>query len=80
MLVLMNQDAYVVCKIFKKSGKGPKIGEQYGPLFMEKDWEDSFLSPPAEEGPPISYDDQEPGLRPIDHPDNNKDDSGVTLS
>ncbi|KAJ4779742.1 NAC domain-containing protein 82 [Rhynchospora pubera] len=34
------QDAYVICKIFKKSGMGPKIGEQYGAPFNEEDWED----------------------------------------
>ncbi|KAJ4747817.1 NAC domain-containing protein 82 [Rhynchospora pubera] len=33
------QDSFVVCKIFKKSGVGPKIGEQYGAPFNEKDWE-----------------------------------------
>lgn len=34
------QDAFVICKIFKKSGLGPKIGEQYGAPFNEEDWED----------------------------------------
>ncbi|XP_078168713.1 uncharacterized protein LOC144563174 [Carex rostrata] len=34
------QDAYVICKIFKKSGLGPKIAEQYGAPFNEEDWED----------------------------------------
>jgi hypothetical protein len=34
------QDAFVICKIFKKSGVGPKIGEQYGAPFNEEDWED----------------------------------------
>jgi hypothetical protein len=34
------QDAFVICKIFKKSGMGPKIGEQYGAPFNEEDWED----------------------------------------
>nr|AGV29475.1 putative NAC domain class transcription factor [Tamarix hispida] len=34
------QDAYVICKIFKKSGLGPKNGEQYGAPFREEDWED----------------------------------------
>ncbi|KAJ3707773.1 hypothetical protein LUZ61_011478 [Rhynchospora tenuis] len=33
------QDAFVICKIFKKSGVGPKIGEQYGAPFNEDDWE-----------------------------------------
>lgn len=34
------QDAFVICKIFEKSGMGPKIGEQYGAPFKEEDWED----------------------------------------
>nr|AIZ68168.1 NAC domain-containing protein 74-like isoform X1 [Albuca bracteata] len=34
------QDAYVLCKIFQKSGLGPKNGEQYGAPFNEDDWED----------------------------------------
>ncbi|KAJ8510059.1 hypothetical protein OPV22_000493 [Ensete ventricosum] len=34
------QDTYVLCKIFQKSGAGPKIGEQYGAPFNEEDWED----------------------------------------
>lgn len=40
LLLSAMQDAYVVCKIFKKSGLGPKIGEQYGAPFNEEDWED----------------------------------------
>ncbi|CAA7404529.1 unnamed protein product [Spirodela intermedia] len=35
------QDAYVLCKIFKKSGRGPKIGEQYGAPFDETEWDDT---------------------------------------
>ncbi|XP_042451333.1 NAC domain-containing protein 82-like isoform X1 [Zingiber officinale] len=34
------QDAYVLCKIFQKSGSGPKIGEQYGAPFNEEDYDD----------------------------------------
>ena len=33
------QDAYVLCKIFEKSGLGPRIGEQYGAPFDENEWE-----------------------------------------
>ena len=32
------QDAYLLCKILKKSGPGFKPGEQYGP-FVEEEWE-----------------------------------------
>lgn len=34
-----SKDEYVLCKIFKKSGLGPRIGEQYGAPFDEDDWE-----------------------------------------
>ncbi|KAF0895649.1 hypothetical protein E2562_013936 [Oryza meyeriana var. granulata] len=34
-------DACVLCKIFQKSGPGPKIGEQYGAPFNEEDWNET---------------------------------------
>lgn len=34
------QDAFVLCRIFRKSGSGPKNGEQYGAPFIEEEWED----------------------------------------
>uniref|UniRef100_A0A0D6QY54 NAC domain-containing protein n=1 Tax=Araucaria cunninghamii TaxID=56994 RepID=A0A0D6QY54_ARACU len=34
------QDSYVICKIFQKSGPGPKNGEQYGAPFREEDWDE----------------------------------------
>ncbi|GMH13291.1 hypothetical protein Nepgr_015132 [Nepenthes gracilis] len=34
------QDAFVLCRIFQKSGAGPKNGEQYGAPFVEEEWED----------------------------------------
>ncbi|OAY36082.1 NAC domain-containing protein 82 isoform X2 [Manihot esculenta] len=34
------QDAYVLCSIFKKDGRGPKNGAQYGAPFKEEDWDD----------------------------------------
>ncbi|KAA8546998.1 hypothetical protein F0562_003427 [Nyssa sinensis] len=36
------QDTYVLCKIFKKSGPGPKNGAQYGAPFNEEDWNDDL--------------------------------------
>ncbi|GAV64750.1 NAM domain-containing protein [Cephalotus follicularis] len=33
------QDAYVLCRVFQKSGTGPKNGEQYGAPFIEEEWE-----------------------------------------
>ncbi|KAL8477574.1 hypothetical protein ACS0TY_029752 [Phlomoides rotata] len=34
------QDTYVLCKVFKKDGMGPKNGAQYGAPFNEADWAD----------------------------------------
>ncbi|KAF3338723.1 NAC domain-containing protein 17 [Carex littledalei] len=41
-LALVNcvNDSYALYKLFKKSGSGPKNGEQYGAPFREEDWED----------------------------------------
>lgn len=33
------QDAYVICKVYKKSGVGPKNGEHHGAPFVEEEWE-----------------------------------------
>ncbi|KAL5560079.1 hypothetical protein UlMin_036290 [Ulmus minor] len=35
---------YALCKVFKKSGAGPKNGEQYGAPFIEEDWADDDCS------------------------------------
>ncbi|KAK4359844.1 hypothetical protein RND71_022073 [Anisodus tanguticus] len=40
------QDTCVLCKVFQKSGPGPKNGAQYGAPFKEEDWEDDKI--PAE--------------------------------
>ncbi|XP_068648441.1 NAC domain-containing protein 17-like [Aristolochia californica] len=34
------QDAYALYKVYRKSGPGPKNGEQYGATFREEDWSD----------------------------------------
>ncbi|KAK9158660.1 hypothetical protein Scep_005234 [Stephania cephalantha] len=34
------QDGVVLCRVFQKSGSGPKNGEQYGAPFVEEEWED----------------------------------------
>jgi hypothetical protein len=39
------QDAYVLARVFKKSGPGPKNGEQYGGAFIEE----AYQSPPQED-------------------------------
>lgn len=36
----MGKDAFVLCRIFQKSGTGPKNGEQYGAPFVEEEWDD----------------------------------------
>jgi hypothetical protein len=41
------QDAFVLCRVFMKSGPGPKNGEQYGATFSEDDYKSP---PPPEEG------------------------------
>ncbi|CAK9154198.1 unnamed protein product [Ilex paraguariensis] len=37
------QDYYALYKVYKKSGPGPKNGEQYGAPFKEEEWEDEVL-------------------------------------
>ncbi|KAM6600688.1 hypothetical protein CsatA_020297 [Cannabis sativa] len=44
----IQQDAFVLCRIFQKSGTGPKNGEQYGAPFIEEEWEDDEV-PTGEE-------------------------------
>nr|XP_034931220.1 NAC domain-containing protein 17-like isoform X1 [Populus alba] len=36
----LHKDYYALYKVFKKSGPGPKNGEQYGAPFKEEDWAD----------------------------------------
>lgn len=39
-----SQDTYVICKIFEKSGSGPKNGAQYGAPFNEEMWDADALA------------------------------------
>nr|QTJ02281.1 ANAC type transcription factor [Catharanthus roseus] len=39
----ISQDAFVLCRVFQKSGSGPKNGEQYGAPFVEEEWEEDEL-------------------------------------
>ncbi|CAI9091200.1 OLC1v1026162C1 [Oldenlandia corymbosa var. corymbosa] len=61
-----SQDAHVVCRIFQKSGSGPKNGEQYGAPFVEEEWEadDLEMFPKLEvaEGVDVGNDDYLDGL------------------
>ncbi|XP_018471279.1 NAC domain-containing protein 78 [Raphanus sativus] len=38
------QDAFVLCRIFQKSGTGPKNGEQYGAPYLEEEWEEDTMT------------------------------------
>nr|BAJ34165.1 unnamed protein product [Eutrema halophilum] len=40
----VSQDAFVLCRIFQKSGTGPKNGEQYGAPFLEEEWEEDKMT------------------------------------
>ncbi|GAB2276827.1 hypothetical protein Dimus_011540 [Dionaea muscipula] len=37
------QEAFVLCRIFQKSGTGPKNGEQYGAPLLDEEWEDDNI-------------------------------------
>lgn len=44
MHLFNKQDALVLCRIFQKSGSGPKNGEQYGAPYLEEEWENDELA------------------------------------
>ncbi|KAL6130312.1 hypothetical protein ACLB2K_068693 [Fragaria x ananassa] len=47
---IVEKDAYVLCRIFQKSGTGPKNGEQYGAPLLEEEWdEEDEVYGPGEE-------------------------------
>ncbi|XP_073143524.1 NAC domain-containing protein 72-like [Henckelia pumila] len=50
------QDLYVLCKVFKKSGLGPKNGAQYGAPFDEDDWADEDLDEAQNQGITFPFD------------------------
>ncbi|KFK45123.1 hypothetical protein AALP_AA1G347100 [Arabis alpina] len=54
------KDYYALYKMFKKSGAGPKNGEQYGAPFQEEEWVDDDNEDgnniAAVEGPVVQYD------------------------
>ena len=37
---MVEKDAFVLCRIFQKSGSGPKNCEQYGAPFVEEEWDE----------------------------------------
>lgn len=64
-IVLALQDAYVLCKIFEKSGPGPRNGEQHGAPFREEEWDD-YDKDDVINSPMITFDNPS-SSRPADH-------------
>ncbi|KAG6513940.1 hypothetical protein ZIOFF_024277 [Zingiber officinale] len=62
---LFFHDVYVVCKIFQKSGSGPKIVEQYGAPFNEEDYNDDTTTEDSFPLGPESLDCQTTLFNPI---------------
>lgn len=53
------QEPFVLCRIFEKSGSGPKNGEKYGAPFVEEDWVDDEDEVRVEEDLPLAAVDKE---------------------
>ncbi|KAL5714620.1 hypothetical protein ACHQM5_016554 [Ranunculus cassubicifolius] len=49
----ISQDSYVICKIFQKSGAGPKNGEEHGAPFKEEEWENDSVDDSLIPLPPV---------------------------
>ncbi|KAL6552735.1 hypothetical protein OROHE_008099 [Orobanche hederae] len=50
------QDAFVLCRVFQKSGSGPKNGEKYGAPLVEEEWEDDLdLIPKAQTAEEVDF-------------------------
>lgn len=63
------KDAFVLCRVFQKSGAGPKNGEQYGAPFVEEEWDDDLLVPQKESGKDTFFYPGEPSnVQPIEPP------------
>ncbi|KAF3791296.1 NAC domain-containing protein 78 [Nymphaea thermarum] len=62
-------DAYVICRIFQKSGTGPKNGEQYGAPFIEEEWEDDDVAESEMPFGLMKHEECSPEApAPVDHP------------
>lgn len=58
----------MVCKVFQKSGSGPKNGEQYGAPFIEEEWdEDVLLRKKENVNKDPFYAGEQNYVQPIDH-------------
>ncbi|KAI3981097.1 hypothetical protein MKX01_032237 [Papaver californicum] len=45
----VGKQSFVLCRIFQKSGTGPKNGEQYGAPFIEEEWDEDGAAPEQDE-------------------------------
>ncbi|XP_026386540.1 NAC domain-containing protein 78-like [Papaver somniferum] len=45
----VGRSSFVLCRIFQKSGTGPKNGEQYGAPFIEEEWDEDGAAPEQDE-------------------------------
>ncbi|CAL9039344.1 unnamed protein product [Musa banksii] len=64
------QDCYALYKVFRKSGPGPKNGEQYGAPFREEEWDDDvvdeiFRSQDNSELPTNPWNTEVPTIEPL---------------
>lgn len=57
--LLVEKDAFVLCRVFQKSGSGPKNGEKYGAPFVEEEWEDEEFDmvPKVEDAEEVDFGD-----------------------
>ncbi|XP_031258381.1 NAC domain-containing protein 17-like isoform X2 [Pistacia vera] len=60
------QDYYALYKVFKKSGPGPKNGEQYGAPFKEEEWVDDEVDVTKAVEPDIPAKQLNGGADPVD--------------
>ncbi|KAI9114013.1 hypothetical protein K1719_015264 [Acacia pycnantha] len=59
------QDSYVLCRVFKKDGRGPRNNGRYGKLFDEENWDDEEDSTSIADNEPLGV------LLAIAHNNNN---------
>lgn len=57
----VGKDPYVLCRIFEKSGSGPKNGEKYGAPLGDKEWENDNVVDPL----PVAVDDDDGPLKVV---------------
>nr|AXJ94102.1 NAC domain containing transcription factor NAC2 [Fagopyrum tataricum] len=50
------QESFVLCRIFQKSGSGPKNGERYGAPLVEEEWEQEEIEGATLPGEPVADD------------------------